>query len=122
MPHSWKKGSPVLPHIHFQTEDSNAGNMVLKFGYQVASINGDFSGSWTEETVTVPAGGNLNKHLIKAFSAIDMSNQGLSAMIKWQFQRLGNNASDTYAAQLRLLEVDFHYEIDSVGSGQEYVK
>ena len=36
--------------------------------------------------------------------------------------RLYRSASDSYGGDAGLLEIDFHYEIDSDGSRQEYTK
>jgi len=122
MPHSWKEGSVIRPHIHWMPTDANTGNVVWKFSYVLANVNGVFQDSYLELTVTDAADGNANKHQITGFGEIDMTEYKLSTIMLWRITRLAANESDTYGADARLLEFDIHYQIDALGSGQEYLK
>ena len=51
-----------------------------------------------------------------------MSGHKLSCIIKWKVSRIGGDGTDTYAADAKLLEVDFHYQIGSIGSGEQFTK
>lgn len=121
-PHGHKKGSPFLPHIHWQGTSAPGANtdVYWLFEHQKASINGKFSGSWVQSAKIGNVDSDPNKHQILAFDPIDMSDMSISCIIKWRLTRVAS--SDTYNADAKLLEVDFHYELDSVGSGQEYKK
>lgn len=118
MPHSWKLGSRVEPHIHWLAADANAGNVYWRFEYKVASINGDFQADYTVANTLSAAPGSAVKHAIHGLADMDMTGYGISAMIQWKLSRIGGDATDTYAGVARLLEVDFHYISDSFGSGQ----
>jgi hypothetical protein len=56
------------------------------------------------------------------FSAIDMTGFTLSAMIVFKLARVGGDALDTMPGDASLLEFDIHYQINSFGSQQEFVK
>ena len=117
MPHSWKQGSAIHPHIHWQASDGNSGDVVWKLEYDISNINGNFAGSYASNSKTVAVPESATKHILTTFDNIEMSGKVVSCIIKWRISRTANAAEDTYAADARLLEVDFHYEIDSIGSG-----
>ena len=122
MPHSWEEGTPILPHVHWQATDGNAGDVYWRFEYNIADVNGDFAGSFTALNTLDSAVSNANTHLIKGFGSVDMSGHKLSCIIKWKVSRIGGDGTDTYAADAKLLEVDFHYQIGSIGSGEQFTK
>lgn len=121
MPHSWKSGT-ICPHVHWQATDGNTGDVLWRLEYQSASIGGDFSGSWTTLDKLAAAPGSANTHVMSEFAGINLTGLGLSGIVKWRISRIGGDASDDYGADAKLLEFDFHYEIESVGSGQEGYK
>jgi hypothetical protein len=121
-PHKWKKGSAMIPHIHWQPTTTGAGNVLWRLSVDMASINGEFAGSFTDIDILAAADGSANKHQIASFGNLNMKGMAVSAMIKWKVSRIGGDATDTYDADAKLLEVDFHYLINSVGSGLEYPK
>lgn len=47
---------------------------------------------------------------------------GLSSMLVGRLFRLPTDSADTYEADAGLLEIDFHYSSDSLGSDEEYTK
>lgn len=122
MPHSWKIGSSISPHIHWTPETTNVGNVLWKIDYQIANINGVFPGIWTTEAVLAAAGGVAAKHLLTEFTDIPMADKTLSCMILILLSRMGADGTDTFTGLAQLNEFDIHYEIDSFGSRQEYVK
>ncbi len=121
MPHNWKKGTAIHPHIHWTPTTTNVGDVLWQLDYQIAAINGTFSDSYTTLQVTNSTGGVNNKHFLCEFASINMSAfTGVSAMIMWKISRIANDGADTYTGDARLLEFDFHYEIDKPGSFTEY--
>lgn len=123
MPHSWKIGSEISPHIHLWYPNANAGNSVWTLQYQLAGIGDNFPNSFTTITETFAAPGVAQRHSLHAFDNIDMSSvTGVSAMIVMLLSRIGGDGADTYGAALPLLEFDIHYQIDSLGSRDEIVK
>jgi hypothetical protein len=43
-------------------------------------------------------------------------------MLAWRLYRKADDAADTYGADARMLELDFHYQKNSLGSGAEFFK
>ncbi|MDB4786310.1 hypothetical protein OAG36_01100 [bacterium] len=122
LPHAWREGSPLRPHVHWAPTDANSGDVLWRFSYDIANVNGVFAGSYTDMDILAAADGNALKHQIKGFGDLYMSSYTLSCIIKWKLARIGGDGTDTYSADSRLLEFDIHYEADSVGSGLEFQK
>lgn len=122
MPHAWKEGTSLGLHLHWSPTSAGAGNVVFHSQYKVANINEAFPAEWTAESVTVAASGVSDKHQINELATIPMTGKTFSCMILILVSRLGNDLADTYAGTIKLNEVDIHYEIDALGSAQEYQK
>jgi len=132
MPHAWKEGSDISPHVHWTKTTSAAGDVAWRLRYQILPIGAVGPDSWSDGgTVTSPVTGTPDndtawEHLLTSFADIDMtdgtSNYSLSTCILFEIARIGGDASDTYGADARLLEFDVHYQIDSLGSEEEFVK
>jgi hypothetical protein len=122
LPHSYKYGTNITAHIHWCPTNTNTGNVYWRFEYELQEIGGIFTGFTTANTLEV-ADGVAEKHQIHGLATIDGSAvDSVSAIIKWKLSRIGGDATDTYNADARLLELDFHYQIDGFGSDDEYTK
>jgi hypothetical protein len=121
MPHSWADGTYIVPHIHWAPVATGGGNVLWRFGYSIADRNGVFPAETTIDR-TAAAGTVAAKHLLTSFGTVDMAGKGVSTIIKWTLSRIGGDAADTLDNVAKLLELDFHYQIDSHGSGQELTK
>lgn len=122
MPHGWKEGSEISPHVHWSPTDTDTGNVLWRLEYQMANIDGTFPGTWTALDILDAGDGTADKHQIAEWAAIDMAGMEMSCIIKFKISRIGGGPSDTYTADAKMLEFDIHYQIDSAGSRQEYVK
>jgi hypothetical protein len=127
MPHAWKEGTAVGPHLHLRFPTSAASNTRWKLEYDIASVNGNFtnnSGTFTDGgTITVANPENVKKHVIADFTPIAMTGHTFSAIILWKISRLASSdAADNHTSAVELMEFDLHHEIDSFGTSQEYVK
>lgn len=122
MPHAWKLGSIIYPHIHWQPLTSNTGNIVWKIEYKWTNIGAVEDSSWSTQTVVVPVTGGVGKHLISSFAGIDGTNKELSSLLTIKIYRLGTDILDTCTSNVLLKEFDIHYEIDSFGSNEQYIK
>lgn len=121
MPHGWKRGSTISPHIHVMHNDEGAGNSVWKFEYNIAKINGQFASSYSSETKTFAAPGAVRTHSLFSFADIDMSDyDGTSTMFLVLISRLGDDVADTYDNTIALLEFDVHYQINKIGTRDEF--
>jgi hypothetical protein len=128
MPHEWKEGTYIVPHVHWTKTTSAAGQVLFKLEYQIAGPGEVFPGTWTElasnslSVISLPDLDTANQHLITDFGQMDMIGYRISAMIKFRLSRVGGDALDTYPADAKVLEFDCHYQVDSNGSRQEFVK
>lgn len=116
LPHSWKEGSEVRPHVHWSKTTDGAGDVVWEIRYRVIPIHGlpPAWTAWTAATSRSQDPGSTQKHVLDAFPAIDLTGAALSAMLSFQIRR--------NPAAVALWEFDLHYLVDSLGSRQEYVK
>jgi len=123
MPHRWKEGSFVHPHIHWSPTSTSTGSIVWQLDCDVANVGEAYSGSYTyTSAISVYADGTLNEHNASNFSVLEMSEKVLSTIILWRISRIGSSGSDTYPQDVRFLEFDIHYQIDSLGSNEEWIK
>jgi len=121
LPHKWKEGTSIVPHIHWSPEDTNTGNVVWSLEYTKASINGTF-GATTTISVTDAGDGTAYKHQVADFAAISMTGETISTILVCRLFRDADNGSDTYTGDAFGHEIDFHYEIDQPGSVDETTK
>ena len=120
MPHSWAIGTNIEPHVHWAPTTSNTGNVQWVIECTSAAISGTF-GSTTALTVTQAANGVAQYHHYADFDEYDMSSiSTVSAMLECYLYR--NADSDTYTGDAALLEVDFHFLSDTIGSNEEKEK
>lgn len=125
MPHGWKVASTIYPHLHWSpsSDVDPADNVGIGLEYCWVDIYEDF-GNTTIITRDVSTGvNNNNAHLIHNFSTTGISGTGhtLSSVLHCRFFRQAAGA-DNYAAAIWGHEIDFHYEIDTVGSRQALSK
>lgn len=124
LPHGWAAETDLSAHIHVwyptQSVETTGDAIYWQFEYKVLPINGAWDGSTYETPVdcthTLPTTSH-QKHLIHSLTTIDM--EGLTAVsicIPWRLSRIGGDASDTYDDVAWLLELDFHYQTDALGS------
>ena len=127
MPHSWK-GTAILPHVHWiPNQAGTAQRPVWGLEYTWADIGSAFGNTSIVYTTSLaPNDANLvqYRHYISAFNAITPSatQAGLSTILICRLFRFSGDASDTFTGTCGLLYCDTHFEINTLGSSQEYVK
>lgn len=128
MPHTWKEGTAVVPHVHWQKTTSAAGNVLWQLDYEVVS-NGAIAAmdygtqlQVTESVDGTPDNDTANEVLISSFGEVAMTGEVISCLVFWKLSRIGGDALDTYGADARLLEFDIHYEVDAHGSDEQFTK
>jgi hypothetical protein len=124
MPHAWREGSTISPHIHASKTTDAAGEIAWQIRYRVIGIGEvppDWS-DWQDWEVRSEDPGATQTHVLYAFPDITMTGQTLSTIISVQIQRDHDNAADTYEADARLWEFDIHYRSDGLGSIEEFSK
>lgn len=120
-PHSYKEGTDIHPHIHWGPTNTNAGDVKWNLEYSWVNI-GDTPPAPTTITLVQAAGGVAFAHKMVDFPIISGTNKTMSSMIVGRLYRNPTDVADTYASDAALLELDFHYQIDGLGSVSETSK
>jgi hypothetical protein len=131
MPHDWKEGTDIEPHVHWVSADTaGASGTDVCWGleYTWANINGTFGNTTliygdtqsngAGETITV------DKHYYTDLTTISGSGKTISSMLVCRLFRdaAGVGGTDDYDDDAGLLEIDFHYQVDTIGSRTETAK
>ena len=120
VPHNWKVGTDLEPHVHWTTTASSTNTAKVRWGleYTLQDIYGTFASPSTTYALGTPTGPLVHEYT--DIGTIDMSTiSGPSAMIAMRFYRDSTSALDTYAADASVLEFDLHYQIGSMGTTSE---
>lgn len=117
MPHSWDTGTTISPHIHWIQTSSDT--IVWKMKYRWYNNNTTPSAFVVDSAVNQVfeyTSGSLLQ--ISSFSDIDGSGIGLSSIFECFIYRDDNNL----AQDVLYKEFDIHYQINTLGSNEEFVK
>jgi len=122
MPHRWKQGGTLKPHVHWEKTTTGSGEVMWQWCYSIANVGAVFPAysDYFDGTNAVPHSNTVRKHALDTFPDVDMTGKRESCMICIKFRRLPSHASDTYAADARFLEFDIHYQSDKDGTEAEY--
>jgi len=129
MPHGYKEGSALRPHIHWTPCNRGTTEGTAKVGWKVdytfANISSNFIAGQTVDLQDACHGVN-DKHEITNSVSVSGTGLTISHMILLRIYRSDTGTDDTWAgtgAQApALLEFDIHYQKDMIGSRQELVK
>jgi len=116
MPHSWKEGSDVTPHIHWWPTSTNTGDVYWRLEYKWTNINGTDAGAFTTVNIQDAGDGTNLKHQVASFGTISGAGKTISSMLIMKVSRIGGDVLDTYTADALFREFDIHYEMDTLGS------
>ncbi len=122
LPHSWVEGSMVDVHVHWTPD--NAETASVRWGLEYEWINYDGSVSATTTIHADQAISGSADDLFKTdFPMIDGTGKTISSLILGRlFRNSSDVADDASSTTARLLELDFHYEINTMGSRTEMAK
>lgn len=121
LPHRYKIGSNIEPHVHWVGEDNSAGTIAWKIDYTTAAPNQVFATTQSSTTyVANPSTTDLHSYTDIGSIPGDL---GISGIIVGTISRNSTNALDTYNGKdVYLLQFDLHFETDMTGSRTEWVK
>jgi len=130
LPHSWKTGTDIEPHVHWIPKADGSAGAVVNWGLE---CNWTAIGDTGITTTIIYSSSNhagdttlvADKHYLSDLGVMDGSTiAGVSSMAVCRVFRdaTGALATDDYDNDAGLLEIDFHYEVDALGSRTEYVK
>ena len=127
LPHNYKLGTDIEFHVHYvlPTAGSGAGaeNIKWDFTHSWADIGDAMPSETTVNTTLDMQNNSANTHYLGEIAAtIDGSHtSGVSSMLICSLNR-DVSVADNYDDVVYVMEVDFHYQIDTMGSRQEAVK
>ena len=122
MPHAWRQGSSIRPHIHWEANTGFTPGTAAVWCLSVRwRNNGETISALTNYTITTTPSHTLAL-MISKFPEIDGTGKDISSVLDMQLARLATSTGDSMTAVAILKEFDIHYLTDSFGSDKEYVK
>jgi hypothetical protein len=132
IPHGYKTGSDISVHVHWTPGPNGAAENGKTVGWKVdyswANIDGTFGDMQTADLSDACDGTN-HKHQMTPEVVIDghTAAKHISSMLICNLRRTDTGADDTWTGTLAgalpmILEVDFHFPIDTIGSRQAGAK
>lgn len=116
MPHSWKEGTDISPHVHWSAEtDVGSDKVTWGLEYTWSNIGSTFSNTTIiTNSDPDPTVGTVTayEHAMTDIGTIVGTGQTVSSLLICRVFRDGSNSADTYPNDAVLFEIDFHYEID----------
>ena len=130
LPHGYNEATDIYPHVHwFPTANGTAGQVVAwGLEYVWANLGATTSANTTIISANTPTPDDdplvANRHYLTSLDTISGSGKGISSMLVCRLFRDATGALDTddYAADVGLMEFDFHYHVNSLGSRSELAK
>lgn len=124
MPHGWKRGSNIRPHIHWRPLANSSGNVVWQIQYAWSNSLGQqptFSFANVNGVVSTSTGNVILKEHITGWGNITPpAGAKESSIMKAKILRIGTSGDDTYAGGALMDEVDIHYYHEKSGTDPEY--
>jgi hypothetical protein len=130
IPHSYHEGEDIYVHIHWTPGSrgvaENGNKVGWKIDYSWTNINGTFSDMQTLD-LSDECDGTDHKHQMTPDIVISGTGKGISSMLVCNIRRSDTGTDDTWVSATTgqlpiLLEVDFHFPINTIGSRERISK
>jgi len=128
MPHCWKPGTNIKPHVHWSPTVNGIGGQQVSWGleYSWANIGSEFAATtliYGDEHYPADSILVADRHYMTSLGTISGTGKTISSMLACRvFRDAGGwGGHDNYASDAALLEIDFHYASEQPGSRQELV-
>lgn len=122
LPHSYKQGSNLKPHVHWTPSSTHTGQVDWFLDYSWQNAEGGVFPAVDTVTLSDNGGGTAYAHLLTASGTIVGTGKTISSMLACRLYRDGGSGNDTFTGTAGLLEFDLHYQINRIGSNTELVK
>lgn len=120
IPHTWLEGSEVRPHLHWSPGNSTS-TLVVRWGLEYSWSNvGDPFPTSTTIYANDAADGVAYRQQIAQFAPIDGTGKRVSSVFCCRLFRDGANGADTFTTGAFAISFDFHLQMSSDGSVDEY--
>lgn len=126
VPEMWSHGTPVKPHISWQKTTNAAGGVVFQLRHRHLISNevpGDF-GDWIVANATEGTVDSTQKIIIQHFPDIALEHGAentelIHEQVQFEIRRVPSETLDTYGADVRLLSLGVHFQVQWPGSINE---
>lgn len=129
LPHTWKEGTTIYPHIHWSPRASASGNVEWVFEYSWVNYSPSTPQVFPAITTSaVVASGpfTAKSHMITGLTTsnagIDGTGKKISSILMCRILRNSSRTNDTFNEDAGVLFIDFHIMVDATGSKQEFIK
>ncbi len=119
LPHSYKEGTNLCCHVHWNPTNTNTGNVLWRISYRWLNDE-ETAGAFTDVDITAVANGTAGKSQTDIFADLVKADAVISSILDIKLQRIGG--SDTYNADALLKEFDIHFEKNTLGSREPFIK
>ena len=121
LPHDYKEGSDIQPHVHWCPSDTGAGNVVWRLEYTWCNaipatvFPGANTITGTSAAATVA---KTNTPVDIGTGLISGAGMKISSHFAFRLYRDPNNVDglDTYGSDALLISFGLHYQVDALGS------
>jgi hypothetical protein len=119
LPHGYKEGTDLYPHLHWSPSTTNNGNCAWTFAYTISNVGATFPAE-TSLTFNQTGSGIVNAHqLVSSNATIPGAGVRIGAVCNFALSR---PTGDTFTGDAFLHSVGVHYQIDTMGSTQIVTK
>lgn len=118
MPHAWREGSTVVPHIHWRQTVGTAVTWAMDYKWfnLDSAVPGAFTTLTTSSIVFPYTSGSLSQ--ISSFGDLSGSGFLISSLLLIKIYRTDNTTTGDVLAW----DFDIHYQLDMVGSRLQFIK
>lgn len=118
IPHSAILGTSAILHMHWQPSNTNTGAASFTIQYQWRNNNAAAVGvavaSWAATTGTLTPGGVANVLQSGDLCTLTFPTGMMSSCLQVRISRTGG--TDAFTGDVRLISIDAHIQLDSLGS------
>lgn len=126
MKHDWKEGTSIYPHIHVALDGANVSGVSQYVKFTIYIAYADDGSVFTETSkdveVEIPTGTADLTHLITGATALSMTGLKVGTQLNLRVKRIAATTGTEYPNHIFLKQVGIHYEIDTLGSRQIFIK
>lgn len=120
IPHSYKENSDIKVHAHWCPTDTDTGTVLWGLEYTWANVDGVLPVTTLLVGTPQAASGTAFNHQLAEIGTISGTSKDISSMLVCRIYR--DVSGDDYDNDAALLEIDFHFRKNTLGSLQESSK
>jgi hypothetical protein len=119
IPHEYKEGSTIIPHLHlYIPNDVSGGTVKFYCEYEWSNISqiGAITPTTVSGTAIVAGSFGIQNNAILSFGNVSGAGKTISSVFMCRIYRDPADVSDTFGASVWLKSADIHVELDGIGS------